>query len=110
MSLTWIAGTCSGSALLALVLVELLAELGDDERQVVLDELALRMISSPPMIVDGTPSSNDGARGPKALVKQRGEQRAAGGADEEHVDRAERGAQAAEPVGHDRLDARADHA
>ena len=95
MSLTWSAGMFSGSRLLAPVLVQLLAQLGDDEREVVAGSThAPRRISKPPMIVDGTPSTSTAARGPNASVKQRGEQRAAGRADEEHVDRAERGAHA----------------
>ena len=53
---------------------------------------ALRMISSPPRSVEGMPTSSTAPRGPNAFGEERGEERAAGGADEEHVDRAERDA------------------
>ena len=58
------AGIDSGAGLLALVLLHLLLELGDHQREVVADELRARGGSgSPPMIVDGITSSEDrGAR------------------------------------------------
>ena len=70
---------------------------------------APRMTRSPPMSVRRHAEQQHGAPRPDGVREERGEQRAAGGADEEHVDRAERGAEAAQPVGHDRLQHRADH-
>ena len=64
----------------------------------------LRRINSPPMSVarHARAGASWGA-GPKASMKKRGEERAAGRADEEHVDRPERCTHAAKAVGHDRL-------
>ena len=109
MSLTCSAGMCSGDCVLALVLLHLLAELRDDQRQVVADE--------PRAAHDQQPADDRGRddehehRGARAegVGEQRREQRAAGRADEEDVDRAERRAHAPQPVGHDRLQDRADH-
>ena len=51
---------------------------------------ALRMIRKPPMSVDGMPTQQHRGRAAERVGEERGEQRAAGRADEEDVDRAER--------------------
>ena len=84
-----------GLGLLAPVLLELLAQLGHDQRQVVADRPELRSTRSPPMMRRrARPSSSTAARGADGVGEERRQQRPAGRADEEHVDRAERGAHA----------------
>ena len=68
MSFTWSAGSRSGVGQLAIVLVDLLAEFGDHERQVVPDELRAAQDQQPPMSVDGTTSTMTAVRGPNASV------------------------------------------
>ena len=64
---------------------------------------ALRTISSPPMIVDGTTMREHGDARAVRVGQQGRQHRAAGRADEEDVHRAERSAHAAQPVRNDRL-------
>ncbi len=109
MSLTWIAGTCSGSLLLALVLGEVVAQLGDDERHVGLDRRRAAHHEQPAEDRARHAEDQRGGAGPERVGEERREQRAAGGADEEHVDRAERRTHAPQAVRHDRLQHRVDH-
>ena len=70
---------------------------------------APRRIRNPPTIVDGTMITITAVRGPNSSVSEPGEQRAAGRADEEDVDRPQRRAHAPQPVRHDRLQDRLHH-
>ena len=95
--------------LLAPVLGHLLPELGDDEGEVVADEVRAAEDQQP---ADDRRRDDDhehrGAR-PELVGEQAGEERAAGRADEEDVDRPERRAHAAQPVRHHRLQDRPHH-
>ena len=70
---------------------------------------ALRMISRPPMTVAGHQHTQDRGARPVGVGERQRQQCATRGAEEEHVDRAHRRAEAAQAVRHDRLQQRTDH-
>ena len=108
--LTWSAATWSGSALRRSMLVLLLAELGDDHRQVVVDERGATQDQQGPADDRRRHVQHDDRHpGAVGVREQTGQQRATGRADEEDVERTERLSHPAQPVGDHRGQQRPDH-
>ncbi len=95
--------------LATLLLGELLAQLGDDQRHVVLDELgaAAHEVAADQRRRDREDQDRRSRAGD--VDEQRSDERTDRRATEEHVQAAERSTQAAQPVRHDRHRDRADH-